>query len=256
MNKKSFDEWYAERFGERWHELRRCLLEEAKPVEYKSGLEKPYFMDHASVLAAESLRLPESGTILDACAAPGGKSLVIASRMSADCRLICNEVSAARRRRLSLVLDDHLDEEKRKHIKVSGFDAASLGGNKKEWNCYDAILIDAPCSSERHVIQSKKALSQWTPARPRFLAGRQWALLSAAFLLLKSGCSLVYSTCSLCDEENDEVVSRLMEKYGENAIQDPPDFVEGEKTRYGKIILPDVSGGIGPMYVARIKKSG
>jgi 16S rRNA (cytosine1407-C5)-methyltransferase len=234
--------------------LRESLLLPAAAIPYSEGLIKPYMMDRASVLAAASLRLPEEGLILDACAAPGGKSLVLAGRMADGARLLCNELSRERRRRLVSVLDEHLYEEKRRRVSVSGFDAAGAGGKKSEWNRFDAILLDAPCSSERHVIQSPKALAEWTPARPRQLAARQWSLLSAAFLLLKSDGSLVYSTCALTSEENDGPVSRLLEKYSKLIELDEPDFALGEKTGYGKLILPDESGGMGPMYVARVRK--
>jgi 16S rRNA (cytosine1407-C5)-methyltransferase len=50
------------------------------------------------------------------------------------------------------------------------------------------------------------------------------------------------------------VVSRLLEKYGKALRADEPDFPEGEKTNFGRIILPDTAGGIGPMYVARFRK--
>jgi 16S rRNA (cytosine1407-C5)-methyltransferase len=228
-------------------------------------------MDRASVLTAASLRLPEEGLILDACAAPGGKSLVLVPRMARNdalrkargdfpraagaAQLVCNELSSERRRRLISVLDEHLDEENRRRVSVSGFDAAKAGGKKSEWNRFDAILLDAPCSSERHVIQSPKSLAEWKPARPRSLAARQWSLLSAAFLLVKSVGSLVYSTCALTPEENDGPVSRLLEKYPREIELDEPDFMEGEKTKYGRLILPDESGGMGPMYVARLRKT-
>jgi 16S rRNA (cytosine1407-C5)-methyltransferase len=217
-------------------------------------------MDRASILAAQSLRLPPEeapetpGTLLDACAAPGGKSLVIASRMG-PLRLLSNEFSRARRRRLSLVLDEHLEDGKRKQVSISGFDASALGARRSEWGRFAGILLDAPCSSERHLMRNRGALGEWTAARPRSLAKRQWALLSAAFLLLRPGGSLVYSTCALSAEENDPVVDRLFEKYGDQVIPDPPDFSPGEETRRGRLILPDRCKGMGPLYVARIKKA-
>jgi 16S rRNA (cytosine1407-C5)-methyltransferase len=228
-------------------------------VPFETGLKAPYFLNYASVLAARSLRLPDPGEnggyeILDACAAPGGKSLVIASAMPAHSRLLANELSGERRRRLSLVLDKHLPADKRDRVTVSGFDAAALGGRKKEKGRFSAVLLDAPCSSEEHVLNDQKALAAWTPARPKFLARRQWALLSSAFLLLKEGGSLVYVTCALSDEENDGCAGKLLEKYGHQAALDEPDFSEGEKTRFGKIILPDHDEGMGPMYVARFSK--
>ncbi|MDR1804420.1 MAG: 16S rRNA methyltransferase [Treponema sp.] len=259
---KAFEDYYLELWGGRWEKLKESLLLPAATIPYSEGLTKPYMMDRASVLAAASLRLPEEGLILDACAAPGGKSLVLVTRMARNdalrtaggARLLCNELSRERRRRLASVLDEHLDEENRRRVSVSGFDAAEAGGKKSEWNRFDAILLDAPCSSERHVIQSPKALAEWKPARPRQLAARQWSLLSAAFLLLKSGGSLVYATCALTPEENDGPVSKLLEKYASAIELDEPDFTLGEKTKYGRLILPDESDGMGPMYVARVKK--
>jgi 16S rRNA (cytosine1407-C5)-methyltransferase len=247
---RDFESYYQNIYGSRWPSLRESLLAPPASVAYGEGLKKPYLLDRASALAALSLKLPESGIILDSCAAPGGKSLVIASRMPKGAELLANELSAGRRRRLINVLDEHLDTERRSRVKVSGFDAASLGGRKTEWNRFASILLDAPCSSERHVLQKEKALEEWTPSRPRFLARRQWSLLSAAFLLLRPGGSLVYATCALSDAENDAVVSRLFAKYGAELIRDEPGFTEGEKTKYGRIILPDLCQGMGPMYVA------
>ncbi|GHV89480.1 SAM-dependent methyltransferase [Spirochaetia bacterium] len=252
---QAFEDYYRAAYGSRWEPLRKSLLAGAPPSAYTHNLTEAYLLDRASILAAESLRLPAAGEVLDACAAPGGKSLVIASRLAPDARLLANELSTERRRRLVTVLDKHLDGGRRAQVTVSGFDAAALAGRKGEHGRFTALLLDAPCSSEAHVIQSAAALAQWTPARPRFLAGRQWALLSAAFLLLRPGGSLVYATCALAPDENDGVVSRLVKKYGEAAVIDRPDFPEGEKTAYGRIILPDVCGGIGPMYVARFIKA-
>jgi 16S rRNA (cytosine1407-C5)-methyltransferase len=253
--KSGFDAYYQNLYGKRWEALRRSLLESSVPTAYEEGLKAPYFLDPSSVLAALSLRIPGEGTLLDACAAPGGKSLVIASIMGPGLTLLANELSQKRRSRLLKVLDDHLDGEKRKQVRVSGFDAAALAGKKGEQGRFGGIFLDAPCSSERHVIQNEGALSQWRAARPRFLARRQWALLSGAFLLLRPGASLVYATCALSEEENDGVVSRLLQKYGDAVFLDPPDFPEGEKTVYGRLILPDRCGGMGPMYVARFKKA-
>ena len=257
--KLSFEEYYLGLWGSRWAGLRESLLSAPASIPYSDGLARPYFMDHASVLAALSLRLPspqtpDEGIILDACAAPGGKSLVLASHMPHNVKLLSNELSAERRRRLVKVLDNHLDSEKRRQVTVSGFNAASLGGRKNEWNRFDAILVDAPCSSERHVIQDEKALAEWTSARPRSLSRRQWSLLSAAFLLLKPGGSLVYATCALSPEENDGPVLRLLSKYSGDIELDEPDFSPGEKTEYGRLILPDTFQGRGPMYVARFRK--
>jgi 16S rRNA (cytosine1407-C5)-methyltransferase len=251
---RDFEEYYTRLYGGRWKNLRKSLLRESHAFSFETGLKSPYCLNYASVLAALSLRLPGGGMVLDACAAPGGKSLVIAAAMGEGVTLLSNEFSRERRRRLEDVLTTRLPEEKRRQVRVSGFDAAALGGKKSEQGRFGAVLLDAPCSGEAHVLGKAAAMAAWTAARPRFLARRLWALLSSAFLLLAPGGSLVYATCALTEEENDGVVRRLLEKYGDEVIPDEPDFSEGEKTAYGRIILPDVSGGLGPMYVARFGK--
>ena len=262
-----FESYYNKIYGSRWESLRSSLVDDRRGYEFSDGLLEPYFLDYASVLAARSLRMPapaQDGSkgnhsaqgqpaILDACAAPGGKSLVIAASMPENAMLLCNEISAERRRRLSDVLDRHLPTGARLRVQVCGFDAAAQAGRPSEHGRFDAILVDAPCSGEAHVLKNERALSEWTPARPRFLAQRQWALLSAAFLMLKPGGSLVYSTCAITNIENDGVAGRLRKKYGSLVELDPPDWTEGEKTTFGKIILPDVCHW-GPIYTARFRK--
>ena len=205
MSDTEFNVYYRAIYGERWDGLRERLCSSGGSTAYSTGLTKPYFLNAASVFAAKCLRLMDAlnnaddgdnaPVILDACAAPGGKTLVLASLLPEAARLIANELSAERRRRMSRVLRDHLPEATQEKITVTGFDAAALASRKSERGRFAAILLDVPCSSEAHVLQSAAHLAAWTPARPKALANRQWALLSAGLLLLKSGGSLVYSTC-------------------------------------------------------------
>jgi 16S rRNA (cytosine1407-C5)-methyltransferase len=258
MGADDFDRHFSALFGQRWPALKAALQAPGDAVDYSIGLAAPYHLDSASVSAARLLRLPENGEILDACAAPGGKSLVLASRMGDGPTLLCNELSSDRRRRLSDVLDAHLPEDLRRRVRVSGFDAAAAGGRLSERGRFAAILLDAPCSSERHVLRDQKALDAWTPARIRFLARRQWSLLSSAFLLLASGGSLVYATCALSPDENDGPVGRLFRKYGKAVINDVIEEGEApafEATEHGIQYLPDLSSGAGPLYIARVKRA-
>ena len=83
--REAFEEYYSSLLVERWQKIKEAFVKENTPVEYHiPGAEKSYFLDSASVLAALCLPLDESENILDLCAAPGGKTLVIASRMSSD----------------------------------------------------------------------------------------------------------------------------------------------------------------------------
>ncbi|GMO32869.1 MAG: SAM-dependent methyltransferase [Termitinemataceae bacterium] len=273
MGFAEFDSYYKSIYRGRWNGLKKALLQERTAYQFDENLKKPYFLDYASVLSAQSLLKPylshlddgdDGALILDACAAPGGKTLVLASGLeslygmtghdSTVPKVLANEISPNRRRRLINVLDEYTGSPLRQRIQVSGFNAAAAAGKKSNLSRFAGILLDAPCSSERHVLQSAKYLEQWTPSRPVSLAKRQWALLSAAFLMLRPASPLVYSTCAITRQENDDVVERLLVKYGSNIRICPPDFLQGEPTTYGKIILPDRSEGIGPMYVARFVK--
>jgi 16S rRNA C967 or C1407 C5-methylase (RsmB/RsmF family) len=190
------------------------------------------------------------------CAAPGGKSLIIASRLGCGGSLVSNERSRERRQRLIQVLDEHLEPEIRSRIVVTGQDAALLC--RYERQSYSRILLDAPCSSERHVLSSPKHIAQWSPGRIRNLMVQQWALLSSGFLMLSPGGYLLYATCALSPQENDMVVAKLFGKYPEAEAAEitASSPVAAEKTEYGRHVLPDISGGSGPLYFSLIKRSG
>ncbi|MDR0550974.1 MAG: 16S rRNA methyltransferase [Spirochaetaceae bacterium] len=278
---EGFDAFYRALWGERWNVLSKALLEPPRRSAYSYNLQKPYLLDNASVFTAAAFASavfavppkgasPDGRHILDACAAPGGKALVVSSLMPPNFSLTANELSSERRRRLVKVLDEHLPPAIREQVKVSGFDAAAIAAKKTEHERFDAVLLDAPCSSERHVLASPVHLARWTAARPASLAHRQWALLSATFLLLKPGGTLVYATCSVNPAENDDIIRRLQKKYSGAVRMETPDFAEiarhlppiltaedsrlkPESTGTGIIILPDVSGA-GPMFTAVVRK--
>jgi 16S rRNA (cytosine1407-C5)-methyltransferase len=253
---EAFRERYRGLFGERWPSLEAALGAPSDSLAFVAGGGlPPYYLDSASVFAARALDLVPGGRILDACAAPGGKTLVLASRLGLGQRLVANELSADRRRRLREILDRHLGDDARPKVELSGRDAASMGRSFE--SSFDAILLDAPCSSERHVLADAKALAAWSMARVHSLAMRQWALLSSALIMLKAGGCLVYSTCALGPEENDGVTARAKTKFGRDIIFDRPVYDgpgEAEATEYGLAILPDRAGGAGPMFVCRIRK--
>ena len=278
---QGFNSYYKEIFGERLEVLKEALLKESVPVSYnlsrikgeEDGELRTYYLDAASILAAFSLPLKGAEEILDLCAAPGGKTLVISSLMDEDSKLTSNERSAERKHRLSKVVEEHIPSRIKENITVTCSDGAVWCKTKS--NCFDRILLDAPCSSERHVLQDEKYLAQWSPARIKTLSMEQWALLSSAYRMLKDNGILLYSTCALAPKENDEVIERLFKKFDncvhlsfqsekyQNLKNDEaklqlftdnvslPDF---ERTKYGYQILPDKQNGAGPIYFSIIMK--
>lgn len=247
-----FDEFYGGLYGERWSELRLALEREPAALGFERGLAAPYFLDPASVEAAQALNVAPGDRVLDLCAAPGGKSLVLAAAMGREGTLTANDRSSARRARLRRVLDEHLPPELRARVSVTPHDASRWGLHERD--AYDRVLVDVPCSSERHLLRSPAHLAKWSPARTRHLAVQAYAILAAGFAAVRPGGSVVYSTCTVSSYENDEVIRKLTVKRGAEVLLDGPELAIGEPTELGWLILPDRCGGLGPIYIARVRK--
>lgn len=254
-----FDEYYGSIYGDRWPALRTALLQETKPVSLSDSLLTPYYMDKASILAVSMLPISENNCVLDMCAAPGGKTLSIALRLGGKGTLIANDRSASRRNRLIKVLNDCLPSQLRSVVKVTGHDSTMWSLHERD--AYDRILLDAPCSSERHVLTDVSALAQWSPNRPRQLAIQQFAMLAAALDAAKDGAFILYSTCSICPLENEQIIDKLSKKRAGLFVEEdlaaahPEMTQQSEGLEHGRIVLPDVHDGCGPLYFCLIRKT-
>lgn len=281
FGQKAFEFFYSEIFGVRWENLKKSLVQESLHAELAYKNCETYFLDPASIVAALCLPVKDAENILDLCAAPGGKTLVLAGNKNEDSVLFSNERSPSRKLRLSKIVESSLPSEISCNVKVSLSDGASWC--RRESERYESILLDAPCSSERHVINDEKYLGQWTSSRIKTVSMEQWALLSCAYRLLKKKGYLLYATCALCPQENDFVVAKLLKKFQDVEIVSaeetkkifdankisikadimcPPEFslddyfLAAERTEFGFHILPDKSFGAGPLYFSLIKKTG
>ncbi|WP_433006420.1 RsmB/NOP family class I SAM-dependent RNA methyltransferase [Treponema socranskii] len=265
--KEGFESLYSALYGQRWPKIKEALSGDVRYASWNAGGREPYFLDAASVLAASSLPLSGAHTVLDLCAAPGGKTLVLASLMESDAYLVANERSRERSKRLRRVLENCLSESVFARVRTNVSDGAKLCLNKNAR--FDRILLDAPCSSERHVFTDAKYLAEWTPSRIKTSAIVQWALLSSAYRMLNPDGYILYSTCALAFAENDDVVERLFKKFDTAKIAldriplarqklepfcDTP-LPEAEKTKYGFHVLPDTQDGAGPIYFSLIQKT-
>ncbi len=217
-----------------------------------------YRMDPASLFPAKALEVKNGDIVIDLCAAPGGKSLILIEDLFRAKRgydlegsFIANELSPKRRHRMMSVFKRYLPYEIRKNIHIKSYDASRVGLERKEH--FDRILLDAPCSGERGLLHKKEDLAQWKEKRTKSFAIRQYSLLSSAFMALKPGGRIVYSTCSISPHENDGVIAKLQKrKKNEFKISEGiPNF--GEKTEYGTMFLPDQAGW-GPIYYSVIDK--
>lgn len=218
------------------------------------GLLGFYLMDPASVWIARALNVQPGDVVLDMCAAPGGKSLCLIEALRESGELLANEPSPGRRERLTKVIQQYVPRDVRDRVRVTGREGGLFAKSHPE--CFDRILIDAPCSGERHLLGNQKELSNWTPSRSKRLAQEQYALLSGALEALKPGGVMVYSTCSLSSLENEAVLEKFAKKKGDRfefeILSGPPG---SEATAHGVHFLPDRLG-FGPLFAARMRKLG
>lgn len=225
----------------------------AEPQRLSSGLLDCYVMDPASVMAARCLPVEEGDLVLDLCAAPGGKTLILAEKLIAAGELFANESSAERRNRLQKVIQHYVPREVRDRIWVKGQDGSLWG--VKQSNQYQAVLADVPCSGERHLLSHPSELRDWTPQRGTGLAHRQYALLCSAWMSTAPGGYFLYSTCSINPQENEGVVQKFLKKKEGFQLVQPKTEIEAEARDQGLIFLPDRCG-FGPLYFCLFRKNG
>jgi 5-methylcytosine rRNA methyltransferase NSUN4 len=284
---EGFENFYAAQFGERWPRLKEALLAPKKhvailnpfskfkfkdspvhvtgvsfehdvkeifprPEKTEEGYFNYYLMDAASILPVEALDLQPDDKVVDLCAAPGGKSFLCALKLKNRGLLVSNDRSAARRARIHRIFDDYLPKSEQKNHTITAHDATKWSLYQK--SIYDKVLLDAPCSSERHILEDSKELSLWAPGRTKAIAITQFAMLASALDIVKVGGTIVYSTCALSHLENDGILQKLHQKRAGRFELIRKDFPFGEPTEFGWQVLPDTTGW-GPFYLAIIKRT-
>ena len=171
-----------------------------------------YLQDPATALAPDLLAVKTGETVLDVCAAPGGKTLQLAEAAGATGRVVAVDLAGLRLERLRENLRRYRDLRGR--VSVVACDGRELSATilaaERQPRDYDAVLLDAPCSNTgvlRHRVDAKWRLG---PADLQALPELQLALLHRAAAVVRAGGRLVYSTCSLEAEENAAVVQAFL----------------------------------------------
>lgn len=247
-----FDSYFNDIYKERWEKLRAGLEREPRHEKLTNpfGLQD-YSLDFASTLPPRALAPERGDLVADFCASPGGKSLAMIFALAGDAQFVCNDLSPARVARLKAIFHDCLPLNVRANVKIYKSDASRWGRQRPE--TFDRVLVDAPCSGERHMIQAPAELARWSLKGAQRLAIRQNALLCSALDSLRSGGRVVYSTCSINPLENDGVVKKLMKSRRDRFRVLPFTAEIGEPTAHGWIVLPDVSD-CGPIYLSLLEK--
>lgn len=141
---------------------------------------------------------------LDLCAAPGGKSTLLAS-MPHFRLVLANEIIQTR----VSVLQENITKWGADHVLVSNNDPADFHALGEYFDC---VVVDAPCSGSGLFRKDAQAAKEWSPDAVSFCASRQKRIVDAAAEVLSEGGVLLFSTCSYSKEENEDMLDYLMGK--------------------------------------------
>ncbi len=172
-----------------------------------------YVQNAASWLPVLQLQPIPGESILDACAAPGGKTSLIAALADNKAIITANDNSRPRLMKLKANIERLGGESINYTLHDAAHIARALQGQQ-----FDKILLDAPCSGEGMMRYDKdKDFDSWSVAHIKRLSKLQKKIIMQAWYLLKPGGSLVYSTCTMAPEENEAVVDYLLRRAGDEA---------------------------------------
>ena len=221
-----------------------------------------YVMEAASMLPAaclvDGLDAAAAAVVVDACAAPGGKTVHLAAALRdarSDAAVVANELSSSRLG--ALVANCRRAGVLDRVAFVHGDAGAALAAVGSA----DGILLDAPCSGDTQARRDGTSLRAHLAAQPKDLGpivATQTRLLDAAWAALRPGGALVYSTCSLRPEEDEEVVAGLLARAPDAALEDLGHVYAGAPSALlpGCLRVWPQDADTAGFFAARLRKAG
>ncbi len=204
--------------------------------------------DESSMLVAHVLGAAPGMTVIDACAAPGGKTTHIAQRMENRGKIYAFDVYEGKIARIE-------NNARRLGIDIIEprlLDAREIGAHYA--GTADRVLIDAPCSGFGVLRRKPDARWRRKPEELGALPKLQQEILAGAAAAVRPGGALVYSTCTMETAENEGVVQRFLELHPEFVLERAGAFLPVQQTEDAMVqIFPTEDGGDG-FFIARMKR--
>ena len=226
-----------------------------------------YVMDISSLLPVLALSPEADHSVLDLCAAPGGKAFALLQFLSLGRvrggSVALNDSSHGRLKRLKEVVAKCLPKEMRCSVRFTQRRGEEWA--KIEQNSYDRVLVDVPCSSDRHNADEWIKKDNIAYPNAKMFSDLQQKLLHAALHAAKLNGLVAYSTCTLSEMENDAVVLNTLTKAREDGIDLkilPSEEVYSPllancnwiKTETGTLVVPTDIKNCGPMFTSLIQR--
>ena len=194
--------------------------------EFKTG--KIIAQDASSYLAAKNLGVMPNELVLDICAAPGGKTAVLAENMENRGEIIAIDIH---QHKIKLI-ETNMKKLGIDIIKATVMDARNVN---KQGRKFDKILVDVPCSGYSVIRKKPEILYSKNRESVEELAKLQLEILNSAADILKDGGELIYSTCTITDEENTNNIEKFLKEREEFKVEKLyiPENVSGDYDKLG-----------------------
>ena len=215
--------------------------------EFKTG--KIIAQDASSYLAAKNLGAMPNELVLDICAAPGGKTAVLAEEMKNSGEVIAIDIH---QHKIKLI-DTNMKKLGIDIVKAIVMDARNVN---KQGRKFDKILVDVPCSGYGVIRKKPEILYSKNRENIEELAKLQLEILNSAADILKDGGELIYSTCTIIDEENTNNIKKFLEERKEFKVEKlyVPENVLGDYDSLGGFCINYKEEIMDNFYIIKLKK--
>ena len=215
--------------------------------EFKAG--KIIAQDASSYLATKNLGVMPNELVLDICAAPGGKTAVLAEEMKNSGEVIAIDIH---QHKIKLI-DTNMKKLGIDIVKAIVMDARNVN---KQGRKFDKILVDVPCSGYGVIRKKPEILYSKNRENIEELAKLQLEILNSAADILKDGGELIYSTCTITDEENTNNIKKFLEERKEFKVEKLyiPENVSGDYDNLGGFCINYKEEIMDNFYIIKLKK--
>ena len=215
--------------------------------EFKTG--KIIAQDASSYLAAKNLEVIPNELVLDICAAPGGKTAVLAENMENRGEIIAIDIHQHKIK----IIDTNMKKLGIDIVKATVMDARNVN---KQGRKFDKILVDVPCSGYGVIRKKPEILYFKNRESVEELAKLQLEILNSAADILKDGGELIYSTCTITDEENTNNIEKFLKEREEFKVEKLyiPKNVSGDYDSLGGFCINYKEEIMDNFYIIKLKK--
>lgn len=179
-----------------------------------------YIQEPAAMAPAECIDISPDWKILDMCAAPGGKSTQLKTKLGKNGVLVSNEIISSRCK----ILTGNIERLGLKNTVTTCMDTKKL--IRYFPKTFDLIMCDAPCSGEGMFRKEEIAVSEWSEENVLMCAKRQEEILENAVELLKDGGYIIYATCTFSLEENEKLIDSFLNTHPQFSLVEVNDKVK------------------------------